>query len=135
MIRKSMNKFMYLISYCAIVFVIMGCNESKRVPVNQHFWAPNSFSPNGDGLNETFRILPIYGTHITQFRITIFNDQLKQVYLSNTFDEFQMNGWDGKFNETNLPAGFYDYQLIYTASEDSIIYEDFISTATVQLFR
>jgi len=130
-----MNRKLTFIFFSVIVVILTGCSENKRVPINEHFWAPNSFSPNGDGLNETFRVLPVYGTHITNFRIKIFNDQLKQVYICNTYDEFYINGWDGKLNNVDVPAGFYDYQAIYTASEDSMIYENYITTATVKLLR
>ncbi len=130
-----MNKKLSILFSCLIIFILSGCTEAKRVPIHEHFWAPNSFSPNGDDLNESFRILPVYGTHITNFRIKIFNDQLKQVYICNTYDEFYTNGWDGKLNSVDVPAGFYDYQAIYTASEDSIVYENYISTSTVKLLR
>ncbi|PCI94099.1 MAG: hypothetical protein COB15_15000 [Flavobacteriales bacterium] len=66
------------------------------------FYMPNSFSPDGDGLNETFRA---YGDAIelTQYNIQIFNKWGELMFEANNLE----NGWNGTYKGKDVPNGVY----------------------------
>ncbi len=64
---------------------------------------PNAFTPNGDGINDTWEIKnlqPYAGASIT-----IFNRNGQRVYASVGYNV----PWDGRMNGSDLPAGVYYY--------------------------
>lgn len=65
---------------------------------------PNAFSPNGDGVNDVWRVS--YKSIIT-FRCTIFNR------WGNLIKEFNnpADGWDGKYKGKVVPSGTYYYVI------------------------
>jgi gliding motility-associated-like protein len=78
------------------------------------FWIPNGFSPNNDGINETFTG---YGIGIREALFYIFDRWGKQIYESNSLDK----GWDGSFGNSGdpCPEGVYVYLFkVYNLLED-----------------
>ncbi|RYZ92034.1 MAG: gliding motility-associated C-terminal domain-containing protein, partial [Sphingobacteriaceae bacterium] len=71
----------------------------KKIIVN------NTFTPNSDGINDTWLItdLDTYPTSI----VSIFNRAGQQVYRSIGYGR----PWDGTFNGSALPAGTYYYVI------------------------
>jgi gliding motility-associated-like protein len=84
---------------------IGGCSVSDTVFVKvlKSPLVPNVFSPNGDGINDTWRIqyLESYPGAI----IEVFNRYGQKVFVSTGYDV----EWDGYFNGTLLPVGTYYY--------------------------
>ncbi len=65
--------------------------------------APNTFTPNGDGINDTWVV-----KHLDAYpnaSIDIFNRYGARVYRAKGF----LDPWDGKSNGADLPAGTYYY--------------------------
>ncbi|KOY84785.1 hypothetical protein AD998_00230 [bacterium 336/3] len=69
-------------------------------PVRLFF--PNVFTPNGDGLNDTF--FP-KGLFIKNFKMSIFNQNGQKLFESSALGE----GWDGNFGGKAMPTGVYIY--------------------------
>ncbi|MCB9186923.1 MAG: PKD domain-containing protein [Flavobacteriales bacterium] len=67
-------------------------------------YIPNSFTPNGDGLNDGF--IP-KGIGIEDFKMTIFDRWGKELYYTNTMDQ----PWRGWFNGLELPIDTYVYRI------------------------
>lgn len=92
-----------------------GCtsNIMKEVTVNPDFsaFAPNSFTPNGDGLNDTFKIM---GVGIKKFKLEIYNRWGELLFESNNLED----EWDGKYNGKLVPRGTYVYKVYYTTFLD-----------------
>ncbi|WP_281756594.1 T9SS type B sorting domain-containing protein, partial [Neptunitalea chrysea] len=66
------------------------------------------FTPNGDGVNDTWRIIGLESQ--TNAQVFIFDRQGKLVkQLSSTSD-----GWNGTFNGTMLPSNDYWFKAVYT---------------------
>jgi gliding motility-associated-like protein len=67
---------------------------------------PNTFTPNGDGINETWKIT----------NLEIYPDCLVEVYSASGRLVFKSEGykheWDGKKDGVALPPGTY-YYLVY----------------------
>lgn len=86
-----------------------GCRDTayQTVVINDFYtlFVPNSFTPNGDGLNDYFSIA---GFGMKTFNINIYNRQGAVVYTSNN-SKFE---WDGKDKNGNvLMEGNYVYQI------------------------
>ena len=75
--------------------------------VRNEVFAPNAFTPNGDGLNDHFEI---YGDPCeTGANLRIFNRWGSLVYETN---EPYQKFWDGNFNGQQAPSGVYTYILL-----------------------
>ncbi|MBC7400599.1 MAG: gliding motility-associated C-terminal domain-containing protein, partial [Mucilaginibacter sp.] len=66
---------------------------------------PNTFTPNNDGINDTWNIkyLDTYPTAVVE----VFNRYGAKVFSSNNY----AIPWDGKFNGAVLPFGVYYYVI------------------------
>ena len=72
---------------------------------------PNAFSPNGDGVNDTYR--PYIKCYPRSYQLTIFNRYGQQVYYSKDYRAL----WDGKVNGNTAPMGAYYYILTFRNDE------------------
>lgn len=75
---------------------ISGCTafdtiNVKVFKVQPDLYVPNAFTPNGDGLNDIFKPIPIGMKSITYFRV--YNRLGQLMYSTNQMNE----GWDGTF--------------------------------------
>ena len=85
-------------------------------PENLKVLIPDAFSPNGDGINDLFRIRGI--EKYPDANISIFNRWGSLVYEKEHYGDVDLHGeidawWDGRYhlkgqnNQTGLPAGTY----------------------------
>ncbi len=77
--------------------------------------APNAFTPNGDGLNDVFSVIP--NPAVRDFEIVIFNRWGEPVFKSNSMNF----AWEGTRNGTILPPGAYTYVMRFSSTLDSTI--------------
>lgn len=84
---------------------IAGCFGYDTVFVQVYngpnYYVPNAFSPNGDGLNDIFRAIPVGIAQTDYFRV--FNRFGELVFETNQW----LRGWDGKFKGKTQPVGTY----------------------------
>lgn len=109
---------------------IYGCSsvETKAVKVHEYEeWVtvPSAFTPNGDGLNDSFRPL-LKG--VTDFQMNIFNNWGEQMFATSGL-EFE--GWDGTYKGKVLPRGSYIYQISYTTMKGAKVQK----TGSITLIR
>ena len=85
-------------------------------PVNSNFhqvtfpsnvFFPNAFTPNGDGLNDTFMFT---GLFIQDFQMNIYNKWGELIFITKNQDI----GWDGTKNSVLLPSGMYIFNAEFT---------------------
>ena len=81
-------------------------NTTEVVPY-MSIYIPNSFTPNGDGMNDTFGI---YGEAVKDFKMQVFNRWGQIVFETNNFN----NRWDGTFEGNHVPQGSYVYRVSAT---------------------
>jgi gliding motility-associated-like protein len=84
-----------------------GCeSEAKtRVIVYRKLLMSSAFTPNGDGLNDIFRIPT--GTTLNQLQFSIFDRWGNIVFQTSDINK----GWDGLHNGTPLPPGVFVYLI------------------------
>jgi gliding motility-associated-like protein len=92
----------------------LGCTDTliKALFVGEDFgiYVPNSFTPNGDGINDTFHPK---GFGITKYEFDIFDRWGERIFHTNTFED----GWDGKHQTKGgdvLKSDTYIYRIKLT---------------------
>lgn len=94
-------------AYTIAVTDANGCVSQGRARVeidDSPIFAPASFTPNGDGLNETF-LVSIAG--VKNFEMRIFSRWGDKVFESDDI----YKGWDGKVNGKPVESGMYVYKI------------------------
>ncbi len=94
-----------------------GCTATETINITSHctdIIIPNTFTPNGDGINDNWKIGGISSDNSTT--ITVFNRNGNVVYQSRGY----ITPWDGQYRGTKLPSGSY-YYLINTKSKKQIL--------------
>lgn len=83
----------------------IGCSDKDSVFVKVYegptYYVPNAFSPDGDGLNDVFRPIPVGIVSTEYFRV--YNRWGKLLYNSSRW----LHGWDGTFQGIKQPIGTY----------------------------
>lgn len=88
-------------------------------------YIPNTFTPNNDGLNDTFRIFG--GTCLTSFSGTIFDRWGNEIYKFKNLTD----SWDGKMKGTDIEIGVYNYLINYTLYNG----KQFTKTGVISVLR
>jgi gliding motility-associated-like protein len=87
-----------------------GCIDSAQIVVNLDYTMgqemPSGFTPNGDGLNDVFRITKLKYQRLVDFRI--YNRWGLEVFQTSNPEI----GWDGTYHGTPQDLGVYSYQII-----------------------
>ncbi|MBR4482733.1 MAG: gliding motility-associated C-terminal domain-containing protein, partial [Paludibacteraceae bacterium] len=92
------------------------CKFTADVPIYvwKDVWAPTVFTPNGDGLNDTFHFYG--GDYVQEFSFYIYN-RLGEIDFegSSTADE-----WDGMYQGKLCPWGVYGWVANYKSNIDGM---------------
>ncbi|MGG9964511.1 gliding motility-associated C-terminal domain-containing protein [Ferruginibacter sp. SUN106] len=83
----------------------IGCTNTDDVLIKVYkgptYYIPNAFSPNGDGMNDVFRPIPV-GIAFTDY-FNVYNRLGEMVFQSNQW----LKGWDGTYKGKPAAAGTY----------------------------
>lgn len=101
-----------------------GCFE-EQIPVVIIDY-PRFFTPNGDGINDTWMIIGT--TELIFIDITIFDRFGKFI----TKLEEGRKGWDGNYNGSPLPATDYWFKIIYIEKNKDNIEQEFVGHFTLK---
>jgi gliding motility-associated-like protein len=85
----------------------LGCDRTDSVTVRVLFELPNTITPDGDGVNDTWTIPQI--ENFPDALVQIFNRWGVKVFSSTGYNE----PWDGRRDGEDLPAGAYYYIIDY----------------------
>jgi gliding motility-associated-like protein len=88
---------------------------------------PNAFTPNGDGLNDEFRIFGTPIENITKYNFQIFNRWGQKIFETTNIED----AWDGKLNGQYCPAGVYVWEIFYEDNKKTKV----TNRGTVMLIR
>lgn len=82
-----------------------GCTASQSVHVHvlEYLGIPNTFTPNGDHINDIWQISGL--DRYPDADVRVYNRWGTTVYTSNGYND----PWDGQFNGAELPAATYYY--------------------------
>jgi gliding motility-associated-like protein len=87
-----------------------GCKTIDSITVTRDCYLniPNSFSPDGDGLNDYFIPRELLSSGVTVFNMNIYNRWGELVFNTSTIDG---RGWDGKYDGKLQNMGVYVYVI------------------------
>ncbi|MDA3615527.1 Ig-like domain-containing protein [Polluticaenibacter yanchengensis] len=96
-----------------------GCEPSVSLVVSgrtltDRVYVPNSFSPNGDGINDVLRVK---ANGLRQLRFVVFNQWGQKISESTD----QNRAWDGTHKGKQQPVGVYFYTFEATLADGSVI--------------
>jgi len=98
-------------------------------PIYENFYVPNAFSPEGDGLNDEFKVIS-NSENISAFHIYIYNR-----WGALVFESKEMSlGWDGEYKRKPAPQGIYVYKIEYSVGTSGQE-ESRVKSGTVMLVR
>lgn len=86
-------------------FNIKNCTELVNLSI------PNAFTPNGDGVNDTWEIPNL--NNIPEANLAIFNRIGTLIFTSKGYPK----AWDGTINGDKLPSDTFDYQISTSAAK------------------
>lgn len=95
-------------TYTLTAVSTVGCGQSTddvNVQVFKGLFIPNSFTPNGDGKNDRFRIVPFDNYKVIRF--VIYNRWGSVIFNSTDIG----SGWDGNYKSLPQPIGSYIFYL------------------------
>ena len=88
-----------------------GCKSTGAVQIlwaGTPFYLPNAFTPNGDGLNDSFRPIPRYD-YVNRYHLSIYNRWGQKIYETTDINK----GWDGTYKGSPCMLGAYIYRVVY----------------------
>jgi gliding motility-associated-like protein len=94
----------------SVVNYVNGCTspqEQTTITIAQCpqelLYIPNSFTPDGNEFNNTWKPIVTSGFDNTSYRMTLYNRWGEVIWESRDINE----GWDGTFNNSIVPVGSY----------------------------
>jgi gliding motility-associated-like protein len=123
---------MYTIILVASADTAFNCADTVSVDVeiigNSSLDIPIVFSPNGDGVNDIYKV---NASFITSFKATIYNRWGAEMYSWDNVN----SGWDGRtYSGTEVPDGTY-FILIEAIGIDGVEYNGNDSKKSITLIR
>jgi gliding motility-associated-like protein len=102
-----------------VVKAIGTCTSSISLPVRQQvlpdgIFIPNSFTPNGDGLNDVLRV---YSYKIRELQFAVFNQWGEKLFETRD----QSRGWDGTYKGKIQPSGVYMYVCRMVLTDGTVV--------------
>lgn len=87
------------------------CTVTDTIKLNDcgsELWCPTAFTPNSDGLNDSFH--PKCQSFLSSYQIRIYTRWGQQIFESNSLDI----SWDGNYNGTPCQGELYTYYISYS---------------------
>ena len=89
----------------------LGCTDSLQLDINVNqdaiIFAPNSFTPDGDGLNDSWYPTISAGIDEDFFSVQIYNRWGELIFEAGDFN----SSWDGTYQGMQAPIGTYTYRI------------------------
>lgn len=102
-------------TYSVVVTNEQNCTATSSVRIREvcppRAFVSNSFTPNGDGINDQYTI---YGEHIGSFQMLIFNRWGEIIFETKD----KNLPWDGIYKGEPMPIGVYPWLITYTGDSE-----------------
>jgi gliding motility-associated-like protein len=117
---QNPNAKLYNDTYFSVLVTdSIGCTGTDNVFIKVYegpnYYVPNTFTPNGDGLNDIFRPIPVGIQNTMYFRV--FDRYGNLMYQTNKW----LDGWDGTYNGKKSSTGTYVWMIKGTDKNGRIV--------------
>lgn len=109
-----------VVTFSVVITDAVGCEAEYGIEVtvkNSEYEIPNVFTPDGDGVNDRFRVLKNEGVTVLEFKV--FNRWGQKVYDNENGDQ----GWDGTQNSKPAASDAYAYFILIRNGDGTEIEE------------
>jgi len=100
-----------------IAFSPFGCSDTVRMVIKIReeliYFIANSFTPNGDEINQTFQPVFVSGFDPFDYVMTIYNRWGEVIFETHDVDR----GWDGTYGGEIVPDGSYLWKIVLKLSD------------------
>ncbi len=88
----------------------IGCSNTESIDIVKdcNIDIPNTFTPNGDGINDFFFPRQLLSEGMAAFSLHIYNRWGVKLYQTTSTDDI---GWDGRYRRIDQPMGVYIYHI------------------------
>lgn len=104
---------------------VVSVSNTVEVAKKVYVYIPNAFTPDGDGINDTFGAK---GVGMASYKLIIYNRWGELVFQS----ESPEHQWDGTYMDTQAPEGSYVYELLVQNEQGNDFHKQ---TGSVTLLR
>ena len=109
LLLKYSSTIVFSLTACIFLSHTQAAVQSTPKPLQDttYIWIPNAFSPDGDGLNDEYRITTnkkLYG-----YQMTILNIWGERLFYTTKVAD----AWDGTYKDAPVPRGVYVYVIKY----------------------
>ncbi len=113
-ISPDLNEFENEAKYFLKIYGYNSLSQSNliSIPISTKLFIPDVFSPNGDGINDLFKIYGNFGT-LDSFDLKIIDRLGYLIFSSND----PKNYWDGTHKGVSSPSGYYNYIITGTTQK------------------
>lgn len=120
----------YIINLITTIPNSVGCADTLsaqtiRVEANPEVYIPNTFTPNGDGFNDVFKVR---GPQFAIFYFAVYNRWGQLIFETNDITQ----GWDGTYKGKLADPGVFGYYAKMKCKDDS---EEIFKKGNVTLIR
>jgi|GEM_PF-1698653 len=108
-----------------------GCmvwDSTEVLPCSELF-IPNAFTPDGDLLNDEFKV--ISSGYVQEFHMNIYNRWGESIFETKNIDQ----GWDGRKDGELCPVGVYHYVIEYLGQGNVLLEKEGKRYGSVMLLR
>jgi gliding motility-associated-like protein len=95
------------VRYTVIAVDTNGCRDTVSIPIIVEggvIFVPNVFTPNGDGVNDVFKV---YGRGFRKFKLMVFDRWGEKLFETTNPNE----GWNGTYKGQPMPPAVYVYLI------------------------
>lgn len=109
----NISKPLYDLNYWVYAWSADGCPDSLEISIvvkkNKHVFAPNAFTPNGDGVNDFFKLFGSKDLSEIKY-LYIFDRWGAQVFSGTHLNpESEFGFWDGSYRNAKALPGVYTW--------------------------
>jgi gliding motility-associated-like protein len=112
--------------------ICMSASDAIEVKIKDcnvlEIWIPNSFTPDGDGINDLFMTTINNPEYLKEYELTVYDRWGKLIFITQDY----LSGWNGKNHKNKeCSAGVYTAVIKYKNSNN----QDFIKRTAITLLK
>lgn len=114
---NKISAFSALLFFLLICSVSLEAQKTDTLECDSTVFIGNTFTPNDDGMNDTFQ--PVFSQQPAVYEFQIYNRWGELIFVSDQ----PAKGWDGSFKNVPATTDTYIWKLKYRYEHETALYE------------